>query len=191
MQAQNLAPGLKLCPHWGPWSTVTDHIVGLWQRKSPVDRREWGCLKIKQGENSQVAYPALPQISDGAWTLNIPASLSGDETPAFPCPGDSPPRWAPRPSPGRALHFLVFHGFSPTLSTTICCPCSHPTGVQFHRRTAPRRVKSRDKVDGGSQAWGRGLVFNEVPSLGRGVPEMAMVAVQCAFNATKPCNKNG
>lgn len=36
----------------------------------------------------------------------------------------------------------------------------------------------------GTRAWGRGLVFNEVPSLGRRVLEMTMMVVRRAFNAT-------
>lgn len=162
-QAVSSLASLIHCHRSRSWSLAKDTV--LWAAgKGDVSSRP------SRERMARLQTQHYPRISDGAWALNIPASLSSDETPAFLCPGNSPPRRAPRPSLGRALHFLasmVFDGFSPTLSAAICCSLFSPHRVQFHGHTAPRGVKSRDKVDGGSQGLGAGLVFNEVPGLGR------------------------
>lgn len=63
MQAQNLAPDSSgvLTGVLDPLSQITWLVSGK-RRRSLVGRREGGCLlKAKQGENSQIANPALPQ----------------------------------------------------------------------------------------------------------------------------------
>lgn len=127
-QAVSSLGSLIHCHRSRSWSLAKDTV--LWAAgKGDVSSRP------SRERMARLQTQHYPRISDSTWALNIPASLSSDETPAFLCPGNSPPRRAPRPSLGRALHFLasmVFDGFSPTLSAAICCSLLSPHRVQFH-----------------------------------------------------------
>lgn len=144
-------PGLERCPHWGPLSTVPDHVVGLWQKE---DTALWAAgrgdvsSRPSRERTARLQTRHYPRILDAAWALDIPGPLSSDETPpscVLATPGPSPVPWQSSALPG------IRWFFSHSQRRDLLLPLSP------HRSAVPLTCSPRrSQIQRQSGRWGPG-----------------------------------
>lgn len=185
-QAVSSLGSLIHCHRSRSWSLAKDTV--LWAAgKGDVSSRP------SRERMARLQTQHYPRISDSTWALNIPA-----------CPVMRPPPSCVQATPRHAgplapplaelfaswLRWCSMAFLLPS-APRFAVPCSHPTGCSSTDIRPPEESNPETEWMVGARAWGRGLVFNEVPGLGRGVLEMVMMVVRCALNASELCNNDG